>query len=203
MKEIKVKLYKFDELSEEAQEKAIEAERNNMDIWFYVDNEIESIYTIGDIIGCGKQYIKYELSLCSYSYIEYKEYDSPEEEICGIRALKYIYNHFIAPNMTYNIIFNKDYTKKHYNKCKKHFHINGYYMEDIILKTYNDIINEIRKSKNIKHITVHYFIQTLEENITSAIMNQVEYVMSDDFIREELLNIEEEIYNSDGTIYKG
>lgn len=209
MKEIKVKLYSFDELSDDAKEYAIEKARERNCDWYW-DNVSEEIRALSDIaytMGADRRKVDYEFSTCSPSYIEFS-FGDIADGLKDIRALKYIYNNFIAPfvkgkyystNGTY--INGKYHYKYKYSKAIKEFSsASGLYIDFVVHDVYLEYMDKAKK-----HISfdVDDFIKDVESKLCKTILDEAENHDSDESWRERLLEDDAEIYNDDGTIYKG
>lgn len=208
MKEIKVNLYRFDELSDEAKENAIEKarERNCNWYWDMVSEEINALSDIAYTMGADKK-VDYEFSTCSPSHIEFS-FGDIADDLKDIRALKYIYNNFIAPFVkgkyysTNGKYINGKYTyKKRYSKAIKEFSsVSGLYIDFVVHDVYLEYINNIR---NHVSFSVADFIEDVEDRLCTTILEAAEGYDSDEAWNERLLDDDREIYNSDGTIYRG
>ena len=208
MKEIKVKLYRFDELSEDAKENAIEKarERNCNWYWDIVSEEISALSDIAYTMGANKK-VDYEFSTCSPSYIEFS-FGDIADELKDIRALKYIYNNFISPFVkgkyysTNGTYINGKYHYKHkYSKVIKEFSsVSGLYIDFVVHDVYLEYINNI---KNHVSFSVADFIEDVEDRLCKTILEAAESYDSDESWNERLLDDDREIYNSDGTLYRG
>lgn len=208
MKEIKVKLYAFDELSEDAKEKAIEKARERNCDWYWdiVQEEISALSDIARTMGANKN-VRCEFSTCSPSYIEFS-FGDIADGLKDIRALKYIYNNFIYPfvkgkyystngkyiNGKYN------YKYKHSKATKEFSSASGLYIDFVVHDVYLEYIDKTKK-----HISfdVDDFIKDVEDKLCKIILDEAENHDSDESWRERLLEDDAEIYNSDGTIYRG
>lgn len=208
MKEIKVNLYRFDELSEEAKENAIEKARERNCNWYW-DNVSEEINALSDIaytMGANKK-VDYEFSTCSPSYIEFS-FGDIADDLKDIRALKYIYNNFISPFVkgkyysTNGKYINGKYTyKKRYSKAIKEFSsVSGLYIDFVVHDIYLEYINNI---KNHVSFSVADFIEDVEEKLCKTILEAAEEYDSNEAWNERLLDDDREIYNENGTIYRG
>lgn len=208
MKEIKVKLYSFDELSADAQEKAIENAREGNCAWYWdsVSEEISALSDIAYAIGAEKR-VNYEFSTCSHSYVEFS-FGDIADDLKDIRALKYIYNNFVFPFVkgkyysTNGAYINGKYHYKYkYSKAIKEFSsASGLYIDFVVHDVYLEYIDKAKK-----HISfsVYDFIEDVEDRLCKTILDSAEYNDSDEVWNERLLDDDREIYNSDGTIYKG
>lgn len=208
MKEIKVKLYSFNELSDDAKEKAIEKARERHCDWYWdiVREEISALSDIAYTMGADKN-VSYQFSTCSYSYVEFS-FGDIADDLEDIRALKYIYNNFIAPFVkgkyysTHGKYIDGKYCYKHkHSKAIKEFSsVSGLYIDFIVHDIYLEYINNI---KNHVSFSVADFIEDVEDRLCSTILEAAESYDSDEAWRERLLDNDNEIYNSDGTIYRG
>lgn len=208
MKEIKVKLYSFDELSDDAKEKAIEEQRENHceDFWDSVREEIDALEDIADAMGATIN--DYSLDTCSPSYIEFKfnTYDFDFEDLKDIRALKYIYNNFISPFIKgkHYSIWKQDLNGKYITKYKQSKAIfeftpaSGLYIDNIVLDVYEEYIENIKK-----HISFNVadFIEDVESRLAKTIVDNAEYNDSNEVWKERLLDDVDEIYTEEGKIY--
>lgn len=194
MKEIKVKLYRFDELSDDAQENAIE-------------EEISALSDIAYAMGVDNKAIDYSFSTCSPSYIEFSFHDIADE-LKDIRALKYIYNNFISPFIKgkYYSTGGKYINGKYHYKCKNSRAIkeftpaSGLYIDFTVYDVY---VEYIEKAKKHISFSVGDFIQDLENRLCKIILESAEEYNSEEYWRERLSDNDEEIYNEDGMIYRG
>ena len=86
-------VYKFDELNDEAKEKAIQDYREDM-VFSWQREMIDTICAIADAINCTYNYYSYDgISYCvSFEAIDF------DEELEGKRAWAFIVNNFIEPN---------------------------------------------------------------------------------------------------------
>ena len=207
MKEIKVKLYTFDELSESAQENVIQdAQASNVWYWDNVSDEISALSDIAYIIGANKK-VDYEFSLCSPSYVEFSFSDDVDfDSIKDKRALKYIYNNFIAPFIrgkyystkgTY--IDGKYHHKFRYSKAIKEFTpASGIYIDYDILDVYKRYIDDFKHNVSF---SVSDFISDIESELCKTILDRAEELNSDGYWRGLLSDSDEEIYTEEGKTY--
>ncbi len=207
MKEITVKLYRFDELSKDKQDKIIEkAQSDNMFYWDDVRPEIDALSDIAYAMGADKK-IDYEFSTCSPSYIEFS-FGDIADDLTNIRALKYIYNNFISPFIkgkfysTHGKMVNGKYTyKKYYSKAIYEFTpASGMWIDYAVLDVYKEYENKLKS-----HISFYVadFIADVEKRLCNTILEAAEEYDSEENWRERLLDDDREIYNEDGTIYQG
>lgn len=207
MKELTVKLYSFDELSDDAQEKAIEEQRDKHCDWFWdsVQMEMDALKDIANTIGANKY--DYSLSVCAPSYVtfEFNTYDFDFEDLKDIRALKYIYNNFVAPFIKGKYYSSGKYINGKYNyKCKyskatfEFTPSSGMYIDYIVLDVYKEYVENIKK-----HISFNVadFIEDVESKLAKTIVDSAEENDSDEAWRDRLLDDDREIYTEEGEIY--
>ena len=196
-------LYKFDELSYKAQQKAIENYAENYDLSYMLDEEMRSIKAIAATVG-----VSYELNN-NYDYninldFYYGNKPDAEMELAGRRAVAYIWNNFIDPNLkgkyfsTPGKYIDGKYTyKKRYSKCTKVFDcpFTGLYMDDDLYTTFQNFCEEMKSNKNL---TVSDFIEMLADRLSSDWNSQIDWLLSEENIKEEIENNELYFYK-DGT----
>ena len=202
MRKVENIIYKFDELSADAKERAIDEVRNNSDIWWFVDEVLNSFSAIGDCTGLKLK--NYSFSLCNYSYIKLgRPYTCFIEcdDITGIRAYKYIVNNFLK-NIKYGKFYNKlYYTKNKVYKSKTIYNnsciFTGMYYDNVLIDTWKEWKNKLRKTR---YISVEDFITLLENNMVDEVMDIANYYDSDAGIIEYINANDIEFYE-DGSIY--
>ena len=91
-------IYSFEELSEEAKEKAIESFRLVTD-FPYCEEAINSIKEISKAMNCDAEYYSYD-GICYSVEFTSKEYEDIEI-LQGKRAYAYIVNNYLMPNKSY------------------------------------------------------------------------------------------------------
>lgn len=199
-----INIYKFDELNKKAQEKAIENYRENYDINNILDEELNSIKSIAYAIGVTYElnnYYGYEINLDFY----YGNKTDDEMNLSGRRAIAYIYNNYISPNLkgkyystTGKYIDNKYKYKYTYSKCTKVFccPFTGLYMDDDLYITFEKFCNKLKNNKQLK---VSDFIEMLADILLSDYNSQVNWLLSDENIIEEI-NINNIEFLEDGTV---
>lgn len=208
MKKIMVKLYSFDELSDDAKENAIKKARERNCDWYWdnVSDEISALSDIAYAMGANKN-VRCEFSTCSPSYIEFS-FGDISDGLKDIRALKYIYNNFIYPFVkgkyysTGGTYINGKYHYKYkYSKATKEFSsASGLYIDFVVHDVYLEYMD---KAKRHISFDVDDFIKDVESKLCKTILDEAENHDSDESWRERLLEDDAEIYNSDGTVYRG
>lgn len=196
-------LYEFNELSISAQQKAIEEYYNNYDLNDNLYDELKSIENIADVIGCTfelNSYYSYEINLDFY----YGNKPASETELAGRRAVAFIWNNYIDPNLkgkyysTDGKYVNGKYTyKERYSNCTKEFScpFTGLYMDDDLYITFQKFCDEMKSNNNLK---VSDFIEMLADQLSSDWNAQVDWLLSEDHIKEEI-EVNEMYFYSDGT----
>lgn len=204
MRTLQINLYSFNELTDDAKEKAIQAKREE-NAPYYWDSVSEFIEALKDIAYAINGEIKdYEFSTCSPSYIEFY-FSDIADELKDLRALKYIYHRFVAPFMCGKyygklIPINDGYIhKKRYSKAIFEFEPkSGICIDYVILTTYKEYIE---KARNKESFDVNDFIKDIEKNLAAYIVNSAEEYDSDQEWMEKLQEDDSEIYTKEGQIY--
>lgn len=204
MRTLQINLYSFDELTDDAKEKAIQAKREE-NAPYYWDNVSDFIEALKDIAYAINGEIKdYSFSTCSPSYIEFY-FSDIADELKDLRALKYIYHRFVAPFMCGKcygklIPTNDGYIhKKRYSKAILSFEPkSGICIDYVILTTYKEYIE---KARNKESFDVDDFIKDIEKNLSDYIVSSAEEYDSDQEWMEKLQEDNSEIYTKEGQIY--
>lgn len=204
MKTITKNIYTFDELSNEAKEKAIENYRA-LGIPFAWQNEtIDTIKAIAEVLDCNYNWDSYD-GIDYTVYFEPNYYIDDAIELEGRRAWAYIENNFISraerPKTYYlnNVIY-CDGRKNWKRKSKINYTINdcpftGYCMDCCFSEAW------VSWKKNFnKYSTVGDFIELVADKIGTDWTADNEYQNSDERIMEifECNNYE---FTEDGEIY--
>ena len=199
-------IYTFDELSYTAQQNVISNYWNNTtwDDLPYLEEDLSSIKAIAAAMG-----VTYELNnYCGLEInLDFYYGNKPEEEmeLCGKRAIAYIWNNFIEPNLTYkqywtNLTYdenNKVHFKKRVSKCQKHFScpFTGTCFDDTLYGTFQQFCKKIKNGEVLK---VSDFIESVANNLSKDWNSNIDYIFSEEYIKEdiEINNIE---FYEDGT----
>ena len=92
------KVYKFNELTEEQQEKAINVYRDSGIEYYWHDENAESLKGFCDCFGIDENYVKYSYGsqgeYISFSMPDYYGDDENILKFTGIRLMKYIINNY-------------------------------------------------------------------------------------------------------------
>lgn len=205
-----INIYSFAELCEDAQNKAIENYRNSdREQSFYYDEIIQSVKAVAELFS-----LKFGNE---YSDIRTGHIDDNILQLKGVRLYKYLVNNY------YSDLFKPAYIKtidgEHFYKqfiCKrfkgqKGMHTQIYsririskdncpltgvcYDADILAPIY-DFIAKIDTS-----MTFEDLLDEIGNTVSKCFENTEEWLNSDEFIREELINNEHTEYTEDGKEY--
>ena len=197
MKTIRIKVYSFDELSNEGKQKAIDDYRNKgyNDDSFYAEEIISSVKKLAEVFNL-------EIGR-TYSDIRKGHIDDNILQLTGVRLYKYIvnnyYNDLFTPtykkcidrtvkwkqficknnkgkNGEYTMIFSKH---KVDNSCT----LTGVCYDNDILQPVYDFLKKIDTS-----MTFEELINEIESAISKCFESNEEWVNSDEFISEEIEN---------------
>lgn len=173
-----INIYSFDELSEEAKEKAIEYYRERNTEIFWMDETIESLKEL--FKNCDG------ISLKDYSLGEYQSWikvDFTNEEVenfTGKRAMAWIENNLLS-NIRTSYYGNKrkelrKYGNGYYAGKIKPCPFTGYCVDDDLL---DDLIKEVKDGNDLKTV-----FEGLAITIQRIIQNEVECQNSEEYIAE-------------------
>ncbi len=200
-------VFEFNELSPEVQEKKIEEYRKAEADWFwdFFDFEIKDSWeAIADLLGAE---LRYEYQFWGHSYTELRATHIDDEvlELEDSRAMAYIWNNWIEPNIkgkyivgcktnkgfTYNCV-GKD-SKSYYSKVTKEFSCpTGFCYDMVLWDAWEQWKSDFKLHQNRKRgdrwirMDVADFLTILEDKMTKMVMDEAEYRDSDEFIKEEL-----------------
>ena len=173
MREVITKVYNFNELSDEAKEKAIEAHRFDFcDAWS--QENWQSIQAIAK--ACSFKVVSNNYNDTGFSRfeLEVNDYNNYYDiaALHGSRAMAYIYNNWIMPNMRgkyYSALVSRNKRelvyKKRYSKCTFVFEcpFTGYGLDNCITEAYNEFCELIRK--NTIEANIIEFIEILSQHV--------------------------------------
>ena len=208
MKTIKINVYSFDELSSEAQQNVINQERQNFDCTYIYDEARKTIDTFCNL---------FNIDLCTGSFSEFKRIllDNCEaEDLKGLRLYKYVQNNF-TPYLykgKYFSLWSKVDQNPHYTKNgsapwgklkSRHSKImlenSGICYNDSLSKPVYDFIKDFKRYS--KHYSLYSLLSDCFRNLRIDIENEESYLYSDEGIKE-ILNYQDNLYFSDGSIYQ-
>lgn len=200
MREMKIKIYNFNELSEKAQRKAIrEVKEDIVDAGFYDDSDLmDSIEKISKSINC-----YYNFSDFGRLYFITKKVFT---KMSGKRAYAYIFNNYILPNME-----NKTYYKDHVIYCdgrknwarKSNIFVEfgcpftGYYADYCLFDAWKDF-NKKFNSKS----SVYDFIDLVSKRLNDEIEADRRYKESDEYIID-FIDANEIEFRENGSMFLG
>jgi len=191
-----IEVYRFEELSEKAQEKAYFEWLNTYDYFYGNDNE-ETLKEFCNIFGVNVSNWSYDSNTYDYRYIcNTNEFEI--ERFTGIRLYKYIVNNFYQYLYRSKTFWSKGYKKSRKSKILKTCDclLTGYYMDHEIL---DPIMEFLKKPDNS---TLEYLIQQCLETFFIACKNDVENCQSFEAFQEDCdaNNIE---FLGNGGVYYG
>jgi len=171
---IETKIYTFNELSEDAKEKAIQKWRENSYEFDWVDDYLESIKKGLDHFDC--ELIDYSIdplnAYCSSFKIKFN-HSFNAQEMKSLRFWKYIQNN-------YSSYFCK-YQKKFRNTFEGNCPFTGFCSDEYFL----DEIREFLK-KPYDYMNLYDLMRLCVDSTLSALQSDCEHQLSDEYISEQL-----------------
>lgn len=194
METIKINLYKFEELTEEAKNKAIENYKNDNfetlgEYWQEENfNSFKAILTFFDVKIKDFE-IDYSSAARSCIYWEFtSEYDEELKNLSGARLFKYIQNNYIGKKTgSFNSVFDGKHDK---GRCL----FTGYCADHATIYPIVEFLE-----KPTKYINFEYLINDVISAGLQYIENEYNYQNSDEAITDELLN-SDFYFNASGKI---
>lgn len=213
MREVKCKLYKFEELSEEAQKKVIDRERDDIqrlhiDAW---ESEYrDSLKEFCELFGIDVRH--WEVDSCSYDYrFRFKNdvYERDAEDVTGKYLARFMRD------------IHKYVFKGKYLSSKGHLGEDGKWVygksknSKILLVDYDCPLTGYCGDNFILHPVWEWFkkpdynksLYDLVDDCLDSFFKEwrddMESGGTDEYVREELLTDEDEIYCEDGTLFRG
>lgn len=183
-------IYTFEELSEEAKQKAIEEYRNNNTEIFWQDETLESLKALFD--NCSGVKLK-DYSLGEYhSWITVEFTNEEAENFSGKRALAWIENNLLSNIRIPENSFTMNGTRRKLAQYGQYYRaglikpcpFTGYCTDDDFL---DDLIKEVKDGSDLK--TAFEGLATTYQKI---INNEIEYQNSEEYISEQLTENEYE-----------
>ena len=214
MKEMKVKLYKFSELSEDAQQKVIDRERDdiqqlNIDAW---SREYEdSLKSFSDLFGINVRH--WEVDPCSYNYrfsFNSDIYERDATEVTGKYLARFMRD--IHPNVFKGKYLsakghmgedgNWVYGKSKHSKILLVDHecpLTGYCGDNFILHPVWEWFEHPDYNKSLYDL-----VDECLDSFFKEWRDDMEYGGTDEYVRDSIINNEqEEEYYEDGTLCNG
>ena len=208
MREMITKVYNFNELSDEAKEKAIEAHRYDF-VNGWSDENWASIQAIAK--ACSLEVVSNNYNDTGFSrfVLEVNDYNNYYDiaALRGRRAVAYIYNNWIKPNIngkyyaTPGKWINGVYTYTHTrSKCTFEFScpFTGYCVDDCLIHAYKKFCEYVRINPLFD---VGDFVDVLSECVSEFLQNDYNYSISDENIAE-LLTANNYEFLENGVDYK-
>lgn len=194
-------LYLFNELSDEAKEKAIEEYRSDYDLLFTWQEEMmNTIKVIAKAMNCRAEWGSYDGITYKVFFSSFEEEDI--ESLSGVRAWAYIWNNYLYPNREYKTYWKDkvlycDGRKNWKRKSKISFGwddcpFTGYCADCCFIEAWR-----IWEKNFNKYSTVGDFIELVAEKLGEEWTSDNKYQMSDEYI-SEILEINEYEFNEEG-----
>lgn len=190
MREIKV--YTFDELSEDAKECAVEAHRYDFVNDWHWENW-KSIQAIAN--ACGLDAIPNGYNDTGFAEFELLADVNNYDDVIvlsGSRAIAYIYNNWIKPNTKGKYYATKgkwidgvfSYVHTH-SKCMFEFScpFTGYYVDDCLISAYKKFCECVRAKPCLD---IADFVDILSECVSECLQADYDYSISDEYVAELL-----------------
>lgn len=205
MRTITTNLYTFDELSDEAKEKAIESYRY-YDFEFAWQREmVDTIKAIAEVMNCKVEWFSYDG--ITYDVSLYSRETEDIENLSGKRAWAYIWNNYLYPNREYKTywkdkVIHCDGRKNWKRKSKISFGwdncpFTGYCADCCFIEAWREWQKLFRNNSTL---TVEDFIDLVAINLSKEWTNDNKYQNSDEAIAE-ILSINEYEFTEDGNRY--
>ena len=195
-------VYRFDELSDEAKEKALDDFRYN-NVFAWQDEIIDTIKAIAKAMNCRASWYSYDGIAYDVSFDSNAEEDI--ENLKGKRAYAYIFNNFLFPNRsmkTYwlNHMIHCDGRKNWSRKSKLFFGwddcpFTGYCADCCFIEAWREWVKDFNKNS-----TVGDFILMVANRLGDEWTSDNEYQMSDEYIKE-MFDINDYEFLEDGTVF--
>ena len=187
MREVITKVYNFNELSDDAKKKAIKAHRFDFcDAWSW--ENWESIRAIAK--ACSLEVVSNNYNDTGFSrfVLEVSDYNNYYDiaTLHGSRAMAYICNNWIMPNMAgkyYSALVSRnkrEVYKKRYSKCT----FTGYGLDDCITEAYNEFCELVRKKPRDANVAM--FIDILSQHVQKWLQSDYDNAISDENIASML-----------------
>lgn len=173
-------VYSFEELSETAQEYALEQHHKNGYYPWYDDNravleEFERIFDVTVYFVSGYDY--------KMQYTIHTNFQYDEDEFTGIRLLKYLQNNYMQYFTQPLVRYSEGYKRKYYSKifsvvgdCP----LTGYYLDQDIL---DPILKFVARPTN--NITLHELLCKCIDKYQSSAQKDLDFYYSKEYFAEE------------------
>ena len=206
MRTITTTLYLFNELSDEAKEKAIENYRYSDHEFDWQAEMIDTIQAIAEAMNCKAEWYSYDGITYDVSFYSCETEDI--EDLSGKRAWAYIWNNYLYPNRKYKTYWKDkvlycDGRKNWKRKSKISFGwddcpFTGYCADCCFIEAWKEWKKNFTiESKTHYGSTVEDFISLVAEKLGEEWTNDNEYQMSDEYI-SDFLEINEYEFNEEG-----
>lgn len=191
MKTVTTTIYKFDELTPSAQQKAIEQYRNDGGVYtdFIYDDAYESVKKFNDVFGIKEG---------RHSWLDYNtgHIDDAILELKGERLRTYIINNF----------YSTFYERKKYGKRKSRIiytetscPLTGICYDCDLLKPFNKLVYKYNHDTH-SHVTFEMLISDAFESLRLSVESEADYQNSDEAIIESI-QANDYNYTEDGKMF--
>lgn len=180
MREETIKLYQYDELSEEAKERAIQDWRENQTDYIWAEDGVNSLKAFCKAFDIELKDYSLCCGNCTPNHISFNanNYDMQADSLVGIRAFKYLHNNYA------NEIENFWQAK-----------VTGYCFDCDIIKPLVDFMK-----RPDAEVTLQDLYQACFDAFCTAWYDDIEYQNSDEYI-SETLQINEYEFTEDGKVW--
>lgn len=214
MRVIETKVLTFNELSDEAKEKAIEKFREHQEFDFVLDEIADTMRALAELLGV--RITSYEIGYDRSCHISWdSNYSDEVLNLSGIRLSKYLSNNFWNNiyKGRYSNICTKEQKKITHKRVKstdyKNGNIGNSYYSAVFFESCcpltgycydNDVLDIIiRQMNNFSDITFNEIIEECFDKILEIAENEVIAMSDDDYIRNELIDRDYE-FTEDGEL---
>lgn len=212
MKTIEISLYKFNELSEAAQQKAIENERENVCVDFIYDDAYSTVKAFNNVFGTSE-------GRNSWLDVDVSNFNDAVLELQGFRLQKYLWNNFnnelfkgaFIGSLKSNEIFSHPRIKSKKLSNGKVFNpyhsgikkdnscvLTGMCYDDDMLQPIYDFLQK----RDFSNCTIDFesLINDCFDELRKTVENEIEYRNSDEAISEDLNDNDQDFLKS-GKLY--
>lgn len=195
-----IEIFSFEELSDEAKENAIENYRDQGHDYVWTEEWLDSLEEFASRLSLTIQ--DWTIGPYSHSYINWNHTYQPEpevEEFTGLRLRTWLINNYLdhfATGKYYSKFIGDEHRSRHskifieYDNCP----LTGYMGDNSLIQPILDFIKEPDGS------TLEDIVNSCMESFIAGYTADCEYQDSDEFIKEELIQTEQE-FIEDGSLY--
>ena len=190
-------VYSYDELTQEAKEKAHMDYRNNQE-YFWLDEIDNSIKAIGSLLD-----IELEVrDIYCNTFRGFFDYPCDLEDLSGSRAIAWIHNHVDFKKPAYKLRSHKGYKKGMRHalplSLMEDTMLTGYCADYILHEAYKLFIERLRKHPTLK---LNDFFELLADAAAKEYENEVDYQNSEEYFAD-LCEANDYTFLADGTFFR-